>query len=100
MLPTTKFAGKVVNITLVCILADYTVDLITLPIQNRVQLCSIVKELVKLGLRRFRNRSKTPSKVDNAWVTPGSTFLPSHQRLTILAAFLDLQWRKFQRVWG
>ena len=51
MLPTGKFVGKVVEITLVCILADKSVDIITLPFQNRVQLRSILRLLAKMSLR-------------------------------------------------
>ena len=51
ILPTGKFIGKVVEITLVCILADKLVDIITLPFQKRVQLRSILRLLVKMSLR-------------------------------------------------
>ena len=51
MLPTGKFVGKVVEITLVCILADKSVDIITLPFQNRVQLLSILRLFAKMSLR-------------------------------------------------
>ena len=45
-----KFAGKLLAITRVCILADKSVDIITLPFQNRVQLCSILRLLAKMEL--------------------------------------------------
>ena len=50
MLPTGKLVDKVVEITLVCILPDKPVDIITLPFQNRVQLCSILRLLAKMEL--------------------------------------------------
>ena len=51
MLPTGKFVGKVVEITLVWILANKSVDRITLPFQKRVQLRSILRLLAKMSLR-------------------------------------------------
>ena len=70
MLPTGKFVGKVVEITLVCILPDKPVDIITLPFQNRVQLCSILRLLAKMGLRRFGSTRHISSYKDISIAKP------------------------------
>ena len=79
-LPTGKFAGKVLAITLICILADKSVDIITLPFQNRVQLCSILRLLAKMGLRRFGSTCHISSYKDislqNQFVFPYSMVSP------------------------
>ena len=51
LLPAGKVACKVLAITLIRILADKSVDIITLSFQNGVQLRSILRLLAKMSLR-------------------------------------------------
>ena len=57
VLPAGKVAVKELSITLICILADKTVNIITLPFQSRIELCSVLKLLGKMTIRGRIGRS-------------------------------------------
>ena len=51
VLPAGKVAIKVLSITLICLLTDKTIDIVTIPLRNRVQLCLLLKILGKTTIR-------------------------------------------------